>query len=62
MIPRITGWSFDANMLILGPPTDRAMKYTSPPWNIVANGYLVDMKPHMHDGENNFYTSQPYSS
>ncbi|KAE9981883.1 hypothetical protein EG328_011339 [Venturia inaequalis] len=34
----------------LRPPPDRAEKYASPPWNIIADGYLVDMKPHMHDG------------
>ncbi|QDS72520.1 hypothetical protein FKW77_000157 [Venturia effusa] len=35
---------------MLRPPIDRAERYVSPPWTIMADGYLVDMKPHMHDG------------
>jgi hypothetical protein len=32
------------------PPKDKAVKYTSPPWSVMADGYLVDVKPHLHDG------------
>lgn len=39
-----------ANGLVSGPPPDRPMRYASPPWTVIADGYLVDMKPHMHDG------------
>lgn len=34
----------------LYPPTDKAMRYASPPWNVISDGYLLDVKPHMHDG------------
>jgi hypothetical protein len=26
------------------------MKYLSPPWAVKADGYLLDIKPHLHDG------------
>jgi hypothetical protein len=29
---------------------DKPIKYESPPWSITANGYLLDLKPHLHDG------------
>jgi hypothetical protein len=32
------------------PSADKAQKYTSPPWEVKADGYLVDVKPHLHDG------------
>jgi hypothetical protein len=34
----------------LFPPNDRAVKYESPEWNVVSDGYLMDIKPHLHDG------------
>jgi hypothetical protein len=32
------------------PPADKPMKYESPPWNVTEDGYLLDIKPHLHDG------------
>ena len=32
------------------PPVDKPEKYTSPPWRVLADGYLIDVKPHLHDG------------
>jgi hypothetical protein len=32
------------------PPKDEPIKYTSPAWNVVNDGYLMDIKPHLHDG------------
>jgi len=34
----------------LYPSADKPVKYTSPPWDVVESGYLVNMKPHLHDG------------
>jgi hypothetical protein len=34
----------------LFPPGDKPMKYESPEWNIINDGYLLDIKPHLHDG------------
>ena len=34
----------------LFPPNDKAIKYESPEWNVVNNGYIMDIKPHLHDG------------
>lgn len=34
----------------LMPPKDKAVKYTSPPWLVTSDGYLVNVKPHLHDG------------
>jgi hypothetical protein len=28
----------------------KATKYTSPPWDVAGDGYLLDLKPHLHDG------------
>jgi len=32
------------------PPKDKPIKYTSPPWQVNQAGYLLDVKPHLHDG------------
>ena len=32
------------------PPVDKPMKYVSPAWRVMADGYLLDLKPHLHDG------------
>jgi len=34
----------------LHPPPDKAAKYISPPWQVTGDGYLLDVKPHLHDG------------
>jgi hypothetical protein len=39
-----------ANLWNLDPPENKPAKYTSPPWRILADGYLIDVKPHLHDG------------
>lgn len=36
------------------PPRDRPIKYESPPWKVFADGYLLNIKPHLHDGGLNF--------
>jgi hypothetical protein len=36
--------------VVIDPPKDRAEKYISPPWSVMADGYLLDVKPHLHDG------------
>jgi hypothetical protein len=36
--------------ILLVPPADRAVKYVSPPWQVMNDGYLLDVKPHLHDG------------
>ncbi|KAF2666845.1 hypothetical protein BT63DRAFT_457803 [Microthyrium microscopicum] len=35
---------------LMFPPKDKAIKYTSPPWDVIMPGYLLDIKPHLHDG------------
>ncbi|KAE9970644.1 hypothetical protein EG328_006128 [Venturia inaequalis] len=34
----------------LAPPSDKAIKYKSPDWDVTHNGYLVNIAPHLHDG------------
>jgi hypothetical protein len=34
----------------LFPPGDKPMKYESPEWNVINDGYFLDIKPHLHDG------------
>lgn len=34
----------------LKPDSTKATKYTSPPWDVAGDGYLLDVKPHLHDG------------
>ncbi|KAF2395827.1 hypothetical protein EJ06DRAFT_255790 [Trichodelitschia bisporula] len=34
----------------LHPPADKPVKYTSLPWDVVGDGYLLDIRPHLHDG------------
>ncbi|KAF2663440.1 hypothetical protein BT63DRAFT_461169 [Microthyrium microscopicum] len=32
------------------PPKNKSITYTSPDWYVMANGYLINLSPHMHDG------------
>ncbi|KAF2425340.1 hypothetical protein EJ08DRAFT_663670 [Tothia fuscella] len=34
----------------LKPPLDKAMKYVSQAWDVQGDGFLLDIKPHLHDG------------